>query len=175
MSNLQVIHENFCGELFIFSHLQILIVGKLFNIKPSLIQNVCENIDVYVRANIFHSKELRHLTYALFVLSNPHDVIQLAFWDTDIFILAIFAFYEFRIQALHYNGKCFIGCNRADRRALLDINRNTSIQWKRLYIIFFQERQRKNIGRLKRNFHNFEFASKCEVPAKNDVEISLSR
>ena len=41
-------------------------------------------------------------------------------------------------------------------------------------IKFFQERQRKNIGRLLRNFHNFELASKCEVRAKKDVEISLS-
>ena len=35
-------------------------------------------------------------------------------------------------------------------------------------------RQRKNFGRLLRSFHDFEFASKCEVPAKNDMEIFLS-
>ena len=32
-SNFQLIHQNFCGELFIFSHSQKFIVGKLFSIK----------------------------------------------------------------------------------------------------------------------------------------------
>ena len=78
------------------------------------------------------------------------------------------------IQTLHCNRQCLIGYNRADRRALLDINLNTCIRRKWLYIIFLQVRQRKNIGRLLRNFCNFELASKCEVPAKNDMDISLS-
>ena len=78
------------------------------------------------------------------------------------------------IQASHYNRQCLIGYNRADRKALLDINQNTCIQRKWLYTIFLQGRQRKNIGRLLRNFCNFELASKCEVLAKADMDISLS-
>ena len=76
------------------------------------------------------------------------------------------------IQASHCNRQCLIRYNRADRRALLDINQNTCIQRKWLYIILLQGRQRKNIGRLLRNFYNFELASKCELPGNNDMDVS---
>ena len=50
-----------------------------------------------MRAKVLHLKHLRHLTFALFLLANPHHVVTLsAFWDTDILILAIFVLYEFK-------------------------------------------------------------------------------
>ena len=39
-------------------------------------------------------------------------------------------------------------------------------------MIFLQGRQRKNIGRLLRNFYNFELASKCELPGNKDMDVS---
>ena len=123
-----------------------------------------------MRAKVLHLKDLRHLAVALFVSGNSHHVvIRSAFGNTDILILAIFVLYEFK-----YRNTIDSVCLEAGRRILLYINQSTCIQLKLLYIIFFQGRQRKNIGRLLRNFHNFELASKCEVPAKNDMEISLS-
>ena len=143
--------------MFVFSHSQIFIVRKLFHIKISLTQNFSENNGIYLRAKVLYLKHLRHLTFALFLLANPHHVVaQSAFWDNDIFIL-------------HYNRQYLIGYNRAGRRALLDMNQNTCIQRRLLYIIFLKGRQRKNIGRLLRNFYNFKLASKCEVPAKNGI------
>ena len=50
-----------------------------------------------MRAKVLHLKHLRHLTFALFLLANPHHVVtRSAFWDTDILILAIFVLYEFK-------------------------------------------------------------------------------
>ena len=47
-----------------------------------------------MRAKVLH---LKHLTFALFLLVNPHHgVTRSAFWDIDILILAIFVLYEFK-------------------------------------------------------------------------------
>ena len=83
--------------MFVFSHSQIFIVRKLFHTKISLTWNFSENNDIYLRAKVLHLKHLRHLTFALFLLANPHHVVtRSAFWDTDILILAIFVLYEFK-------------------------------------------------------------------------------
>ena len=42
----QLIHQNFSCKLFVFNHSKKFIVWELFNIKTSLIQNFCENIEV---------------------------------------------------------------------------------------------------------------------------------
>ena len=50
-----------------------------------------------MRAKVLQLKHLRHLTFAFFLLANPHySVTGSAFWDTDILILAIFVLYEFK-------------------------------------------------------------------------------
>ena len=50
-----------------------------------------------MREKVLHLKHLRHLTFALSLLANPHHVvIRSAFWDIDILILGIFVLYEFK-------------------------------------------------------------------------------
>ena len=109
----------------------------------------------------------------LFLISEPSSccylISFLGYWHSHSS-----NFCSLWIQASHCNRQCLIRYNRADRRALLDINQNTCIQRKWLYIIFLQGRKTKNIRRLLRNFYNFELAWKCELPAKNDMNISLS-
>ena len=93
-------------------------------------------------------------------------IIDLWLFDQILRILT-FSFRQllssYRIQASHCNRQCFckeekersVGYNKAYKKVLFGISWNNCIQWKWLYIILFQERQRKNAERLLITFPNF--------------------
>ena len=122
-----------------------------------------------MRAKVLHLKHLRHLTFALFLLANPHHVVtRSAFWDTDLIILAILVLYEFKYHiAVDSVWLATIELTEEHCLALIRIH---AFKGNDYVSSFFKGGKVKKLE----DFYNFELASKCELPAKNDIDISLS-